>query len=84
MAVGPILFVVMSTEHDFSTSSQQLQALNSTLANVDRVLTPWVVFAGMCITHDERVCRPDAELQVIGRCMSTLRSPPLLPGLCSD
>lgn len=46
VAVGPISFVVMSTEHDFSTGSAQLRALDTMLANVDRKLTPWVVFTG--------------------------------------
>uniref|UniRef100_A0A7S3D3P6 Purple acid phosphatase n=1 Tax=Palpitomonas bilix TaxID=652834 RepID=A0A7S3D3P6_9EUKA len=43
---GPVLYVMMSTEHDFTTGSEQWLFLNDTLANVDRSVTPWVVFQG--------------------------------------
>ena len=43
---GPIQFVVVSTEHDFSPGSPQLTWLATTLAAVDRDATPWLVVYG--------------------------------------
>jgi hypothetical protein len=43
---GPVFIVVMSTEHDFKTGSRQMADLQRYLANVDRAVTPWVVFTG--------------------------------------
>ena len=37
---------MMSTEHDFTTSSEQLQFLDDHLKGVDREKTPWLIFAG--------------------------------------
>ena len=45
-SVGPIAVVVMSTEHDFSPGSAQFAEISRMLAEVDRDLTPWLVFAG--------------------------------------
>jgi hypothetical protein len=42
-ASGPVLLVVGSSEHDFSTGSAQLAWLNSTLAAADRSITPFVL-----------------------------------------
>ncbi len=44
--VGLIHFVGMSTEHNFTTGSEQWHWLRNDLANVDRSVTPWVVFGG--------------------------------------
>ena len=43
---GPIRFVVVSTEHDFSPGSPQLLWLAAELAGIDRKQTPWVVVYG--------------------------------------
>jgi len=40
---GPLHFVALSTEHDFSPSSPQLAWLEADLAAVDRATTPFVV-----------------------------------------
>jgi len=36
----------MSTEHEFSTSSEQFAFLKKDLASVDRSRTPWLIFTG--------------------------------------
>ena len=43
---GPIQFVVVSTEHDFTAGSAQLVWLEAVLASVDRVATPWLIVYG--------------------------------------
>jgi acid phosphatase type 7 len=43
---GPVYFVALSTEHDFSTGSAQYNWLVSTLAAVNRQVYPWLVVAG--------------------------------------
>ena len=43
---GPVRFVVVSTEHDFSPGSPQLRWLSVTLESVDRNETPWLVVYG--------------------------------------
>ena len=43
---GLVAFVVMSTEHDFTSGSQQLAWIEAALASVDRSVTPFLVFAG--------------------------------------
>ena len=43
---GSVHFVLMSTEHSFSTGSAQLQYLDEHLSTVDRSKTPWLIFAG--------------------------------------
>lgn len=43
---GAVHFVMMSTEHDFSRSSEQYAWLETDLANVDRSVTPWVLMSG--------------------------------------
>ena len=42
-AAGPVLIVMISSEHDFSTGSAQSAWLNSTLAAADRSITPFVI-----------------------------------------
>ena len=37
---------MMSTEHDFRKGTKQYSALKQYLKNVDRGVTPWLVFAG--------------------------------------
>ena len=37
---------MMSTEHDFTTDSEQLQFLDNHLASVNREKTPWLIFVG--------------------------------------
>jgi hypothetical protein len=43
---GPIRFIVVSTEHDFSPGSPQLLWLANELAAIDRQATPWVIVYG--------------------------------------
>lgn len=43
---GPVRFVVMSTEHDFTAGSVQLTWLTKTMEANDRQATPWLVFSG--------------------------------------
>lgn len=40
---GPVRFVAVSTEHDFSPGSPQLRWLEATLASTDRSKTPWLI-----------------------------------------
>lgn len=44
--VGLIHFVGMSTEHDYTIDSAQYLWLENDLKNVNRTLTPWVIFGG--------------------------------------
>ena len=44
--IGLMHFVGMSTEHDYTLGSKQNEWLENDLANVDRSLTPWVIFGG--------------------------------------
>ncbi|PIN03055.1 Purple acid phosphatase [Handroanthus impetiginosus] len=43
---GPVHFIVMSTEHNWSVNSEQYQWMNKDMAAVDRTRTPWLIFAG--------------------------------------
>lgn len=43
---GDVFIVMMSTEHDFSNSSKQLMWIESQLMNVNRSVTPFVIFTG--------------------------------------
>ncbi|KAM7262532.1 hypothetical protein ACFE04_000215 [Oxalis oulophora] len=43
---GPIHFTLISTEHDWSNSSEQYQWMKNDMASVDRSKTPWLIFAG--------------------------------------
>jgi acid phosphatase type 7 len=43
---GPLFVVMMSTEHDFSNTSEQYAFIENALLNVDRSVTPFVLFAG--------------------------------------
>ena len=43
---GNIHVVMMSTEHDFTTNSEQHTFLDNHLKNVNRSITPWLIFAG--------------------------------------
>ncbi|KAJ0957147.1 putative phosphodiesterase I [Helianthus annuus] len=43
---GSVHFVVISTEHDWSKSSEQYQWMSKDMASVDRSRTPWVIFTG--------------------------------------
>ena len=40
---GPILYVVMSSEHNFTVNSIQYQFLEYTLSTIDRSITPWLI-----------------------------------------
>lgn len=42
-ASGPVFLVVLSTEHDFTTGSAQLQWLGATLKAVNRTATPFLI-----------------------------------------
>jgi len=44
--LGPAHFTLMSTEHNFKVGSDQYNFLAKDLASVDRLKTPWVIFAG--------------------------------------
>lgn len=46
VSVGPVTVVMMSTEHDFSSGSTQLVALEKMLKSVDRSSSPWLLFGG--------------------------------------
>ncbi|XP_068328483.1 probable inactive purple acid phosphatase 27 [Pyrus communis] len=39
-------FTVISTEHDWSTNSEQYQWMRKDMASVDRSKTPWLIFMG--------------------------------------
>ena len=43
---GSAHFVLMSTEHFFDPTSPQYQFLDTHLKSVDRIKTPWLIFAG--------------------------------------
>ena len=43
--VGIVHFVMISSEHDMTSGSEQLLWLERDLAAVNRTVTPWVVFA---------------------------------------
>jgi len=43
---GNIHVVMMSTEHDFTINSEQHMFLDNHLKNVNRSITPWLIFAG--------------------------------------
>ena len=44
--IGLVHFIGISTEHNFSAGSPQYRWLEEDLQNVDRSVTPWVVFGG--------------------------------------
>ena len=44
--VGPIQFIMMSSEHDFRPGSSQYSFLQHALSAVNRKQTPWLVFLG--------------------------------------
>ncbi|XP_024524876.1 nucleotide pyrophosphatase/phosphodiesterase isoform X1 [Selaginella moellendorffii] len=46
IAIGPVHFTVISTEHDWSSTSEQYAWMKSDLESVDRFSTPWIVFTG--------------------------------------
>ncbi|KAK1370470.1 Purple acid phosphatase [Heracleum sosnowskyi] len=43
---GSVHFTVISTEHDWSESSEQYAWMNKDMASVDRTRTPWLIFMG--------------------------------------
>ena len=43
---GNVHVVMMSTEHDFTANSEQLQFLDDHLKTVNREKTPWLIFIG--------------------------------------
>ncbi len=43
---GSVHIVMMSTEHDFRSSSKQYSDLANMLAGVNRSITPWLIFSG--------------------------------------
>jgi apolipoprotein N-acyltransferase len=45
--IGLIHFVGMSTEHNYSAGSAQHQWLENDLMNVNRSVTPWIIFTGI-------------------------------------
>jgi hypothetical protein len=44
--IGLIHFIGISTEHNFTVGSSQYLWLKNDLANVNRSLTPWIIFGG--------------------------------------
>jgi hypothetical protein len=48
---GPVTFIHYSTEHHFHKGSKQHSFVKAALAAVDRSVTPWVIFAGVCFLH---------------------------------
>ncbi|EFJ29019.1 hypothetical protein SELMODRAFT_410945 [Selaginella moellendorffii] len=46
MAISPMHFTVISTEHDWSLTREQYTWMKSDLESVDRFSTPWIVFTG--------------------------------------
>lgn len=76
---GPVFFVMMSTEHDFTTGSEQWSFLNATLASVDRQKTPWIVFQVSSRQHRTRQGNTRQRLQ---RHSSPLRD--LCVSVCFD
>lgn len=43
---GPVHFTVMSTEHNWTSESEQFKWIQNDFASVDRKRTPWLVFTG--------------------------------------
>jgi len=43
---GPAHFTFMSSEHNWTTGSEQYKWLEQDLASVDRSKTPWIIFSG--------------------------------------
>ncbi|KAJ3675211.1 hypothetical protein LUZ60_004253 [Juncus effusus] len=43
---GPAHFTIVSTEHEFGTSSTQFEWIKQDLPSVNRTRTPWLIFAG--------------------------------------
>ena len=43
---GSAHVVIMSTEHQFTPGTAQYKFLESHLKNVDRNVTPWLIFGG--------------------------------------
>ncbi|XP_077219257.1 nucleotide pyrophosphatase/phosphodiesterase-like [Tasmannia lanceolata] len=43
---GSVHFTVISTEHPWTSDSEQYQWINNDLGSVDRARTPWVIFTG--------------------------------------
>ena len=42
-SAGPVFLVILSTEQDFTTGSEQNNWLEGVLAGVDRDVTPWLI-----------------------------------------
>ncbi|XP_043692991.1 probable inactive purple acid phosphatase 27 [Telopea speciosissima] len=43
---GPVHFTVISTEHDWTSNSEQYQWMEMDMASVNRSRTPWLIFNG--------------------------------------
>ena len=43
---GNVHVVMMSTEHDFTASSEQYNFLDDHMKSINRSVTPWLIFAG--------------------------------------
>ncbi|EFJ36562.1 hypothetical protein SELMODRAFT_404684 [Selaginella moellendorffii] len=67
MAIGPMHFTVISTEHDWSSTSKQYAWMKSDLESVGRFSTPWIVFTG-CGSEICSSCGTIA-LEKQGRCL---------------
>ncbi|EFJ04527.1 hypothetical protein SELMODRAFT_427962 [Selaginella moellendorffii] len=67
MAIGPMHFTVISTEHDWSSTSEQYAWMKSDLESVGRFSTPWIVFTG-CGSEICSSCGTIA-LEKQGRCL---------------
>lgn len=69
---GPVTFVQMSTEHNFTKGSDQHQWIDRVLGAVNRSETPWVVFSG------HRPMYPQPDYDHSGRDLQTHVEPLLL------
>ena len=57
-ASGPVFLVVLSTEHDFTTGSAQLQWLGATLKGVNRTATPFLIVSAHRPMYIDSNCEP--------------------------
>ncbi|EFJ16692.1 hypothetical protein SELMODRAFT_421828 [Selaginella moellendorffii] len=59
MAISPMHFTVISTEHDWSLTSKQYTWMESNLESVNKFSTPWIVFTGGQLTIADNIDESD-------------------------
>jgi len=67
-ASGPVVYVALSTEHDFTVGSKQLTWLDATLEAVDRAVSPFVIVSmhrPMYINSDYGASVPTGDVNVM-------------------